>query len=359
MRKFILLLFVLSGVICCSDTDSLPHDDHTDVSEFIYGADLSFLPQLESYNTRFFDAQGNEDDALSILAKAGMNTIRIRLWHSPESTSSSFNEVVNLANRAKGHGLKILLTVHYSDTWADPGKQEPPVLWQQASFEVLKDSIYSYTQRIVREINPEYIQIGNEINPGFLFPYGNRNTHPDQFVELLSVALSAVRDNNASTKSVIHFAGYENAISFFESLKQLPFDIMALSYYPWWHGKDLNALEHTMNVLYSTYNKRVLIAETAYPFTLGWNDMTHNHVGLNDQLIYPQYPATPQGQREFLLRIRDIVLNTSGLGFCYWGTELVAFDGPDSTKGSSFENLALFDFDNTLLPASDAFEFPE
>jgi arabinogalactan endo-1,4-beta-galactosidase len=110
-----------------------------------------------------------------------------------------------------------------------------------------------------------------------------------------------------------------------------------------------------MTTLGQTYNKKVLVAETSYPFTLGWNDWTNNVIGLTNQL-HPNYPATPEGQRDFLQKIKTTVQNTpNGLGFCYWGTEWIAFRGNQATNGSSWENQALWDFNRKLVPAATVF----
>ena len=106
-----------------------------------------------------------------------------------------------------------------------------------------------------------------------------------------------------------------------------------------------------------TYKKEVLIAETAYPFTLDWNDWTNNIVGLNEHLILPVYPATPLGQEAFITNLKTMVNATQkGIGFCYWGGELVAFNGKESTNGSPWENQALYDFNNKALPVIKAFK---
>jgi arabinogalactan endo-1,4-beta-galactosidase len=129
-----------------------------------------------------------------------------------------------------------------------------------------------------------------------------------------------------------------------------------LSYYPIWHGKDLNVLKQKLNMLGSTHSKEILIAETAYPFTLGWNDWTNNIVGLEEQLILPDFQPTPEGQKSFLMAIRNTILETGkGIGFCYWGAELVAWKGPEAADGSPWENQALFDFENNALPALKVF----
>jgi arabinogalactan endo-1,4-beta-galactosidase len=128
-----------------------------------------------------------------------------------------------------------------------------------------------------------------------------------------------------------------------------------LSYYPIWHGKDLGTVVSSISNLGKNNGKKVIIAETSYPFTFDWNDMTHNVIGLSEQIL-PQYSATPQGQKNFLLKIKSIMKNdANGLGFCYWGGEWVAYRGPEALDGSSWENQALFDFNNKALPVIGSF----
>jgi arabinogalactan endo-1,4-beta-galactosidase len=155
---------------------------------------------------------------------------------------------------------------------------------------------------------------------------------------------------------MIHYAGIGNGASwFFNKMSALDYDYIGLSYYPIWHGKSLSDVTSTINSLSQTHDKKVLIAETAYPFTLGWNDWTNNIVGLDNQLI-PTYSATADGQKKYLLAIKSLLKQTTnGIGFCYWGSEWVAFRGTESTNGSSWENQALWDFNNNALPVMDAF----
>ncbi|MBT8260226.1 MAG: arabinogalactan endo-1,4-beta-galactosidase, partial [Bacteroidia bacterium] len=302
----------------------------------------------------YYNANNQSQDVLTILKNNGLNVVRIRLWKKPNSIRSSFEEVKAFSQRARNNGLKVWLTVHYSDTWADPGHQIKPQQWENISFNTLKDSVYSYTKKIVTEIQPDYIQIGNEINPGFIFPEGNRYDYPEQFKALLNEGLQAVKDHSTITKSMIHYAGYSNAYGFFNSLSDLDYDIIAISYYPSWHGKDLNSLKNMILSLKSNMQKDLVIAEVAYPFTLGWNDWTNNIVGLEDQLI-PDFPATPQGQKEFLEAINQICIDTESIGFCYWAPEWTAYRGDQATNGSNWENQTLFDFDGKILPAIDVF----
>ena len=160
-----------------------------------------------------------------------------------------------------------------------------------------------------------------------------------------------------SSKIILHFAGVEGADWFFDLVKSMDYDIMGLSYYPKWHGKSIDSLKARMDYLVHTHGKQVLIAETAYPFTMDWNDMTNNIVGTEDMLILPDYPPTPEGQQKFIRKMRTLSQEVdNGIGFCYWGAELIAWKGKESTEGSPWENQALFDFDYKALPVLEEFK---
>lgn len=354
MKLFLVYTSLFLLIFSCSKDNTKQVIEPNPQNELLKGADVSFLPEIEDSGYVYYNANNQAQDALTILKNNGLNVVRLRLWKNPSSYHSSFDEVKAFSQRAKNNGLKVWLTVHYSDTWADPGKQFKPQQWENISFEALKDSVYTYTSKIVTEIQPEYIQIGNEINPGFIFPDGNRASNPTQFKELLNEGLQAVRDHSSTTKTMIHYAGYSGAFGFFNSLSELDYDIIALSYYPTWHGKSLNDLKSTMVSLKANLEKDVIIAETAYPFTFDWNDFTNNIIGSEEQIIQ-DYPATPQGQKEFLEAIKNLCIETESLGFCYWAPEWLAYRGPTSNEGSSWENQALFDFDGKILQAAQIF----
>lgn len=348
---FIILLLL---IISCNDKDPEPTPT---ADPFIRGADLSFLPEIESYNPEFFDASGNNKDFLTILKEAGCNTVRLRLWHTPQNNHSGLEEVADFSSRVKAAGLKVYLTVHFSDFWADPGQQTTPSAWQGITFVQLKDSVYQYMKKIVTVIQPEYISLGNEINGGLLWEQGRIN-NGDNFYELLEQAAHATRQTSPDTKIIIHFAGLDNSDWFFDWMKyyDIDYDIIGLSYYPFWHGKILDSLKSISDRLSGDFGKPVFVAETSYPFTLEWNDMTNNLIGLQEQLI-PAYPATPQGQLDFMTALRENVeAMNDGAGFCYWGGEWITYKGPDSQNGSAWENQALFDFENKALPVLEAFQ---
>ena len=350
---YILIIILIFG--CQSDSENNDHWGGI-APDLISAVDISDYPKVSSYNPTFYDENDNEINFINTLIQNGVNTIRLRLWVNPADESSSLNEVKEFSDELKSLGFKIWITPHFSDTWAHPGQQEIPTTWESLNFEELKNQLYTYTTQIMNEIDPDYIQIGNEINTGILFPHGNIADNQDQFVELVNVGVNAVRNNSSNTKIILHCAGFESSNWFFNIVKEVDYDIIGISYYPWWHGKSLDDLQNQLSNLSINFNKEVLIAETSYPFTLGWNDWTNNNVGLEKHLILPDYPASPQGQKDFIRDVKNLILEVNnGIGFCYWGADRIAWDGETSTNGSTWENQAVFDFDNKELPVLKEF----
>ena len=153
---------------------------------------------------------------LLTLKNAGVNYIRIRLWNNPSNGHSNLSEVKQLATKVRTHGMKVWLTVHYSDTWADPGNQTKPVAWKKFKFfSDLKSAVSVYTTQVVTEIKPEIIQIGNETNDGFLWPEGKLSTNETQYLDLTNTAISSVKTANSATKIMLHFAGISNSADWY------------------------------------------------------------------------------------------------------------------------------------------------
>ncbi|MGC4128563.1 MAG: glycosyl hydrolase 53 family protein [Bergeyella sp.] len=321
----------------------------------IKGADFSFLPEVRKSGKVYYNYTGTPEDMLATFKNAGGNTVRLRLWVNPETETSGLASVKALSQEIKNKGMKVLISLHYSDSWADPSQQTKPSVWKDYSFEQLKIAVQNHTTTIAEEIQPDYIQIGNEINNGFLWNEGNIS-NLNQFKALLKQGISAVKISSPKTKIILHYAGFEGADSFFNQVKDLDYDIIGISYYPLWHGKNLDELKNALTQISSKYSKKILIAETSYPFTLEWNDQTHNVIGAQSQLI-PQFPATPQGQTDFLKKIKSIVSEVpNGVGFCYWGGEWTAYKGTDASDGSSWENQAFWDFTGKSLPVLDIYK---
>lgn len=348
--KFSFFLIFLVIFSCEKSQISQP-DSLIKNTEFISAVDISTYPEISGFDPVFYDLNGEPQKFLSILKENGVNTIRLRLWVNPKNNHSGLSEVRQFSKTLRDKGFKIWLTLHYSDTWADPGHQEIPLQWQGKGFPALKDSLYAYTEKVIRTISPEYIQIGNEINSGLLHPYGDISQNLEQFKELMKSGIAAVRKNSADTEIILHFAGIEGSDWFFDQVRRLDYDIIGISYYPVWHGKSLDHLHTHLNLLSETKGKKIVIAETAYPFTLSWNDWTNNIVGLEEQLILPEFPATANGQKAFIRALKQIIQEIEkGVGFCYWGAELIAWKGNQAKDGSDWENQALFDFQNRSLP---------
>jgi len=356
---FLISVLFLAG---CSkkQTATLPvpiqHPNPLSVREFIRGADLSFLPEIRSSGATFSDSTGAVKDGLLIFKDNGCNTVRIRIWNNPINGRSGFTEVQAFAAEVKANGMQVLLDFHYSDTWTDPAQQKKPDVWKVLPDSTLADSLYQFTRRVVANIKPEYVQIGNELNGGMLWDNGRINK-PDAFTRFLKAGVKAVREELPNTKIVMHFAGLNSSDYFYNLLKTkaVDYDVIGLSFYPQWHGKNLDTLRNTVNRLSSTFSKNIMLAEYAYPFSLLWADYTNNTLGSANQIL-SAYPATPEGQFQYVSQLKKIMWDCpKGIGLCYWAPEWIAFRGPTATNGSNAENLALFDFSHKALPAMKVF----
>lgn len=353
-KNYYFLFSIFFLLLSCKKTTTPPNTSTPEDFSFLKGVDISFFPEIREAGFVAKNTEGVNEDMLTTLRNAGVNVFRLRLWVNPTDGHAGFEEVKKLSAEIKNTGAKVWLTVHYSDTWADPGNQTKPVAWNGLSFQQLKDSVYIYTQKIITEINPEYIQIGNEINNGMLWPDGSYK-YLSNLKLLLKEGIRGVRETSTSTKIILHYAGHKDAVAFFSSLGNLDYDIIGISYYPKWHGKNLDSLSTSINMLNTTFQKEILIAETSYPFTFLWNDWTNNVIGSDSEII-PTYPATELGQKLYMQSISNIIKNNpKGLGYCYWGAEWVSFKGSTATNGSSWENQAFWDFNGKALPVMQAY----
>ncbi len=373
IKKTLLFLFVIA-IIGCSGDDSkeevVLNPDPVVEKTFYTGMDLSFQSELESYNLEYSDQNGNPINVLEYVTSKGTNLIRLRLWHTPENGINSLEKVKNYALKIKSRGADFLLDIHYSDTWADPANQKPPASWNALNNSEIKNTVYNYTKRVIQELKnqgtpPDIVQIGNETNSGFLWNYGKVwNEFIDNwpfYVELSNQGYRAIKEVDSNIKTMIHIAGFSEAKLFFEKFEENKgnYDIIGLSYYPQFHGKNLTDFQNSVNDLATTFDKDILFTEISYPFTLNWNDNQTNFIGQSDQIL-SRFPATPAGQKEYLnwiVHIAKNIPNNHGLGFCYWAPDWIAFESNQntSTQGSSWENQCLFDFNFNALPAIEVF----
>jgi len=240
------------------------------------GADISFLPQLEDRGIKFSD-NGVEKDAIQILKDHGFNYIRLRIFNDPAKDSGyspgkgfcDLKYTLQMAKRVKAAGMKLLLDFHYSDYWADPGKQFKPAAWKGLNFEELKTALYDYTKQVIESLKnqgttPDMVQIGNEINHGIVWPEGNVS-HFDSLAQLVNAGTAAVKSVDPAIIMMMHIAlGGQNSESvfFIENMlvRGVHFDVIGESYYPKWHGT-LSDLNDNLNDLVKRYGKDVIVVE--------------------------------------------------------------------------------------------------
>lgn len=334
----------------------------------ILGADISSLKKSEDLGGIYRDASGTPMDALQILKDHGLNYARLRVWLDPADGYDNKERILEMAVRLKELGIKLLVDFHYSDNWADPGKQIKPAAWEDHDFEQLKQAVYDHTFDVCSSLAaqgtpPDIVQVGNEINAGILWPDGHTYDPPnwDNLAQLLIAGYNAVKACSPETQVMLHIAeGGDNDLArwWFDNItrRDVPFDVIGISYYAYWHGS-LAELQHNLNDISARYDKDVILVETAYAFTDRDND---NYPNIVDQdLAVQNYPLTPEGQRDMLRDVMSIVRAVDdgrGLGVFYWDATWTAVDGngwdnTDPSTGNAWENQALFDFDGKALPA--------
>lgn len=370
----------------------------------VRGVDISMLETVEAAGGTF-QVNGSSQDLLPLLKAQGVNLVRLRLWVDPKSSSndlygggdSDLARVIRLAKRAKAQDMAFMLDLHYSDFWTDPGKQYKPKAWANLSTDELVAQVQSYTQDVVSQliaagVAPDYVQIGNELNSGTLWPTGKTWADGNETVggfdvlaRLLKAGVAGLRAAETAggvttpAKAILHLAdGGDNAAFrwWFDAItaRNVDFDIIGISYYPYWHGS-LTELQTNMDDMVSRYSKPVMVVETAYAFTLNNADSLGNNFGSSTDVTNGGYPATPAGQQQFLQDLKTriaAVPNAQGLGFVYWEPDWLpvndatwatdagmSYINTTGNVGNAWENQALFDFNGDALPALAEFAAAE
>ena len=352
-------------------------------TDFIKGADVSIMPELERNGTKFYD-NGIEQDGLTILKNHGVNWIRVRIWNNPYVVgpegvgggNTDEAKAIEMAKRAKALGMKVLVDFHYSDFWVDPGQQKKPDAWKNDSGDKLVDDVYAYTAKVMQDFNaqgvtPDTVQVGNELNNGMLWPEAQlTEDNPNGYkflAKLLNAGLQAVHDNDKDNKvkTMIHLAGVDVNLyhTFFDNLivknKVNDFDIIGMSFYPFWHGT-MDDLKNTMNDVSAKYNKDVIAVETAFGYTLEDADFEKNNFGTNEEKV-GGYKATVQGQATGLRDVMATVASVNdnrGLGIFYWAPDWVINEKvgwKSNGGGNGWDNLTLFDTKGNALESMDTF----
>ncbi|SDD15302.1 glycoside hydrolase family 53 protein [Streptomyces prasinopilosus] len=336
----------------------------------VRGADVSSLPKSEDRGGVYRTASGIAGDGLAILRSAGMNYARLKVWVDPADGYNDKARVLATAKRVKDRGMKLLVDFHYSDTWADPGRQTKPAAWAGHSYGRLRTDVYRHTYDVLDALEAQgttadMVQVGNEINGGMLWDEGSTDNWT-QLAGLLNSGYDAVKAVDPSTTVALHLAEggdldgtrrwFDNAVS-----RDVRFDAIGLSYYGYWHGT-LHDFQTTLDDAAARYGKPVFLAETAYPFRLDSEDAHENIIDLPGELV-PGYPATPAGQTRWMNDVASIVEavpNGRGLGVFAWEATWTArtgngWDPADPSSGNGWENQALFGYDDRALPAMSWF----
>jgi arabinogalactan endo-1,4-beta-galactosidase len=386
MRQIILLgvLFFLLVLLSCKDEGEKDPDPIQKVfyttDQFCMGADLSYINQILDHGGTYRDS-GEVKDPYLIFRNNGANVVRFRLFHTPTWTKEiyggegtqfyhEYNDVKLGIERAKSAGFQVCLDFHYSDTWADPGHQVPPAAWESLDLEQMHDSIYAYTFTIVANLDtaglmPEYVQIGNEINPGFVLPLGKRwEGNQNNCANLLNAGIQAVRDASVNSsidpEVIIHIAQPENVDGWFNGMKAAgltDYDIIGISYYYQWSTVPLENVSNYISSMRIKYEKEIMIVETVYPWTTGYFDNYNNII--NIEKLVPGYPATEEGQYNYLVKLTQEIIDGGGKGIFPWEPAWISSDMKTQWgEGSAWECNTLFDFQGNVIKGMHYMTYP-
>ncbi|WP_461124270.1 glycosyl hydrolase 53 family protein [Saccharothrix stipae] len=326
------------------------------------GADVSTLQRAVELGAKYYHANGTQGDPLDILKAAGVDYVRLRIWNDPVSGYNNKAKVLRYAQAVKAKGLKLMVDFHYSDTWADPGKQFKPAAWANHGVGQLQTDVYDYTYDVCASLKaqgtvPDSVQIGNEINTGMLWPEGRvDNSNFTNLGLLLKAGYNATKACNPGTQVVIHTARVESGARwFYDGIRAqgVQWDVTALSYYCYWHGS-MSGMAGVVSDMKSRYGKPVILAETAYPYTTANHDGTANIITASQPCA--GHPATPAGQQANFAAVQNTSRNAGATGVFYWEPTWHAVPGNGwdpadiANSGNGWENQAVFDRNGRINP---------
>ncbi|MGG1618840.1 glycosyl hydrolase 53 family protein [Paenibacillus sp. NRS-1781] len=370
-------------------------------SDFIKGVDISSILSLEQSGVRFYNEQGTEQDIFQTLKESGVNYVRVRVWNHPYDAkgngygggNNDLARAIEIGKRATDNGLRLLVDFHYSDFWADPGKQHVPKAWQNLSFADKGQAVYDYTRDSLQQlldqgIDVGMVQVGNETNQSFI---GEKDW--TKISALFNKGSQAVRAVDPNILVALHFTNPETPGRYASYAKALSdnhvdYDVFASSYYPFWHGS-LSNLTAVLKQVTDTYGKKVMVAETSYAYTSEDGDGHGNSAPASSGQTL-DYPISVQGQATSVRNVIEAVskVGDAGIGVFYWepawlpvGTQAdveqnkqlweqygsgwaasyaAEYDPDDAGKwygGSAVDNQALFDFTGHPLPSLKVFNY--
>ena len=341
MLCLLLALLLVLPMVALADESTLYVKKVENLPEdFIFGMDASCVPALEASGVKYYDFSGNETDVYQVLADNGINYIRVRIWNDPFNSDGKgygggncdIANAVAIGKRATASGMKLLVNFHYSDFWADPGKQMVPKAWKGMDIEQKTEAVYLYTLDCLIQLKEAgvdvgMVQIGNETNN---FMCGEKTWFNIQY--LMQAGAKATREVFPEALVALHFANPEKVGSYETYAKkmdyyQVDYDVFASSYYPYWHGT-LENLTSTLSAIATTYGKKVMVMETSYAYTGGDTDFYGNTIGDGGALT-KNYPYTVQGQANHLRALTDAMVNdtVNGIGVVYWEGTWISVGG--------------------------------
>ena len=343
VQKLVICSLAILFFIGCATKRSVI-TNHTDA--FVKGADIGWLPQMEATGYKFYNSEGVEEDCFKILKDRGINTIRLRAWVNPSDDKMtghcSTEETVAMAVRAKKWGMRILIDLHYSDSWADPGKQRKPKAWEGHDFPTLLNDVYNYTYGVMTAlkkagVTPEWVQVGNETPGGMIYPEG-RTSNWDQLSQLINKGYDAVKAVSPQTKVILHIDQGNNNQRFrtwFDNATahNTKYDVIGFSYYPYWlpghpdYKLSIDDLGNNLNDMASRYHKEVMVVE----------------VGNEDNKVQNTYDMLLAVQQ----KVKDVP-DHKGIGVVYWE--------PEGARSWSHYALRAWGDDGKPTKALDAFK---
>ena len=316
--------------------------------DYIFGMDASQVPSLEASGVKYYDFDGAETDVFKILAQNGVNYIRVRVWNDPFDADGhgygggncNIDTALEIGRRATKYGMKLLVDFHYSDFWADPGKQMAPKAWKDMDLDAKASALEQFTRESLQKlkqagVNVGMVQVGNETNGAMC-----GETIWPNVVRLMSAGSKAVREVFPEAKVAVHFANPENGVypDYARALRDngLDYDVFGSSYYPYWHGS-LENLTDSLKKIRLNFGKQVMVLETSYAWTGEDSDFSGNTISDESSVDQP-YPYTQQGQVNSLRAVTQAVADAGGIGVCYWEGTWISVGG-----ASREENQALWE----------------
>ena len=300
-------------------------------ADFIMGMDASAVIAEEQSGVRYYNFAGEEQDVFRTLAENGITHIRVRVWNNPYDAAGhgygggncDTAKAIEIGRRATKYGMQLIVDFHYSDFWADPGKQMVPLAWKDMNVCEKADALYAFTRESLTEMKKEgvavgMVQLGNETNGSLC-----GESHFENIAKLMQAGSKAVREVYPNALIAVHLANPERAGAYDGFAKKLEtfevdYDVLASSYYPYWHGT-LENLATVLNGIAETYGKKVMVMETSYAYTGVDTDFSGNTISDGSANIVKDYPFTVQGQANHVRNVIDTVAHVkNGIGVVYW-----------------------------------------